>query len=123
MANADPPSRDEIDAKLAALAANWRADLERMESKLDSLKLEFSKVPTLWQNIGIAAVGVVTLATIIGLMADRFDGGLAARGLLDPIIESQKARDSQQDKKLDRILQIVEQGYDQPQGSAPERQN
>ena len=122
MANGGPPTREEIDAKLEAVEARLESRLSYIIVKLDSMN-----VPSLWQIAGIVFAGFVAVAGIIGIMADRFDGGLAARGLLDPLIQpvikAQKARDAEQDHKLDQILKAVEQIRDKPQGSPPQGQN
>ena len=122
MANGAPPTREEIDAKLEAVEARLESRLSYIVVKLDSMK-----VPSLWQITGIVFGAVVALVGIIGIMADRFDGGLAARGVLEPlikpVIESQKARDAKQDEQLNKILKAVEQIRDKPQGSPAQGQN
>ena len=114
MANGEPPTREEIDAKLEAVEARLESRLSYIIVKLDSMK-----VPSLWQIAGIVFGGVAALAGIIGIMADRFDGGLAARGVLEPlmkpVMEAQEARDAKQDEQLNKILKAVEQIRDKPQ--------
>ena len=122
MASGGPPTREEIDSKLEAVEARLESRLSYIVVKLDSLK-----IPSLWQIAGIVFGAVVALAGIIGVMADRFDGGLAARGVLEPLIQpiiaAQNERDATQDERLDKILKAMEQIRDESQGSAAEGQN
>lgn len=75
-----------------------------------------------WRSVwgAAAAVTVALTGMLLGVLTfggDRFDGGMAARGLVNPIIEDQKKRDAAQDRKLGQILTVVEQIRDEPKGS------
>ena len=104
MPEAQNPSREEVDARIEAVEARLDSKLVRIEAKLDNIK-----VPNVWQMVSVAAGAVVALVSIVAVMADRFDGGLAARSLLDPILASQGVRDAAQDEKLNQILNALEQ--------------
>ena len=109
MADTDAPSRGEVAAKLEAVQERLYRKIDRMEAKLDAIK-----VPSIWQIAGLLIATVGFVFGILAYASDRFDGGLAARGLLAPVIEAQKIRDTDQDQKLDQILEIVEQLRDEP---------
>ena len=153
MANGGPPAREEIDAKLAALAANWRGDMGRLEAKLDAMAAYLpSRGYMAWAIMAAVFTVIIGLATIDGLMYDRFEGGVATRDSLNPVIQplvkaqekrdkaqeerlnrlieaqnkraaDQEKRDSGQDQKLDQILNAVESIRDQSQGSPSQGQD
>lgn len=148
MANGGPPTREEIDAKLAAQAASWHGDISRLEVKLDAMSSFVSSyLPSrgyiAWSIVAAAFTVTVALVAINGLMDDRFEGGIAVRDSLSPIIEplmevqqerdkiqedrlnqfiegqenravAQEKRDNDQDLKLDQILKAVEEIRDKP---------
>lgn len=77
--------------------------------RLDTLNGKVDHLPRVgfWQLAGIAASGLVVFFTLLGVFADRFDGGVAASGLMDGMQKEQLARDAAQDAKLDQILESV----------------
>ena len=80
---------------------------------------------------GAALATIAAIAGLfIGIMAiegDRFESGMAASEtiakVIQPVVDAQKERDSDQDRKLDRILTAVEQIRDKPEGSLSQGQN
>lgn len=74
----------------------------------------------------IAAIAGLFIG-IIAIEGDRFESGLTASDtiakVIQPVVDAQEERDSDQDRKLDRILTAVEQIRDKPQGSAPQGKN
>ena len=109
----DEKTRAQNDARFADIMAELRGIRESSVS---------------WRGVwGAAATTIAALTGIIlgtlAIAGDRFDGGLAARGLLDPILERQEHRDAQQDQKLDRILAALEQMHDDSEASPSGRQD
>lgn len=109
----DAETKNYVDAKMDSVKAQNDARFAEVIAKLDAIK-----VPSIWQLASLAAAAVVSLVAIFGVFADRFDGGLAAHSLVDPIMNAQDERDSAQDAKLDRILMEVERINDQSEESA-----
>jgi hypothetical protein len=68
--------------------------------------------PMTWQQLALTAgsVGLILMGVVFSVLSyasDRFDGGIAASGLLDVMQAEQSKRDTVQDAKLDEILQAV----------------
>ena len=59
--------------------------------------------------LGAAFTVIVALVGIFGIMADRFDGGIAASSLVSGFETTQKARDDAQDAKLDKAIDLLQQ--------------
>jgi anti-sigma factor RsiW len=95
--------KDDVDAQDDKTRARNDARFAELFAKLDALP----KPATLWQMIALAAIAVLGLVTILGIMADRFDGGLAASGLIEQVRAEQAIRDDAQDAKLDAILRAA----------------
>lgn len=99
----DAETKNYLDAKMDSVRAQNDARFAEVLARLDNIK-----VPSLWQLVSIGAGMVLAIITVIGLMADRFDGGLAASSVIVPMTEAQNERDAIQDKKLDTILWKIE---------------
>ena len=110
--------KDYIDAQDEKTRAQNDARFVRIESTLGAMKF-----PSIWQIGGVIVAGIGIAFGILAFASDRFDGGLSARSVMDPIIEAQKKRDTGQDKKLDKILTVVEQIRDKPQGRPSQGKN
>lgn len=103
----DSETKNYLDAKMDSVKAQNEARFSAVLSRLDSLSSKIDLLPKalgFWQLAGMGMTGVVILLTLLGVFADRFDGGISAYGLLDTFAQSQKTRDEGQDAKLDRIL-------------------
>jgi hypothetical protein len=90
-------------------------------SKLDGLTVRMDAIPKpvgFWQLAGMAATAIVVFFTLLGVFADRFDGGISAYGILDEHVSSQTQRDDAQDARIDRILTALEAKNAQPEPSA-----
>ena len=98
-----------IDAQDEKTRAQNDSRFVRIESRLETMKF-----PNIWQIAGVVIAGVGISFGILAFASDRFDGGLAARSVMEPIIEAQKMRDAGQDLKLDKILAVVEEIRDKP---------
>ena len=105
--------RDYVDAQDASTRAQNDARFAEVVAKLDAIN-----VPTIWQIAGVAAVTLATAFAILAYASDRFDGGIAASGLIDRMQEVQAERDAAQDIKLDKILEAV-RAQSQPSSEAP----
>lgn len=96
-----------VQAKVETVSAQNDARFARIETQLS--KIGEQKIPSLWQFGGLLAGGLATaLAIAIAIaaaMSDRFDGGITARGLIDPMLEQQRLIDAAQDEKLDDLRQ------------------
>jgi hypothetical protein len=99
----DAETKNYVDAKMDSVRAQNDARFAEVLARLDNIK-----VPSLWQLVSIGAGMVLAFVTVVGLMADRFDGGLAASSVIAPMTEAQNERDAIQDKKLDTILWKIE---------------
>ena len=110
--------KDYIDAQDEKTRAQNDTRFVRIESRLETMKF-----PNIWQIGGVIGAGIGISFGILAFASDRFDGGLAAWSVMEPIIEAQKRRDEGQDEKLDKILTVVEKIRDNPQGSPAQRQN
>jgi hypothetical protein len=103
---------------MEAVKAQNDARFSEVMGKLDSLTVRIEALPRpigFWEMAGLAASGLVFLITILGIFADRFDGGISAYGLLDRSIESQKAvdrvqdeRNQQQDARIEKLIEALE---------------
>jgi hypothetical protein len=108
--------KDYVDAQDGQTRAQNDARFAEVISRLDSLR----DLPRFWPLVvsGIVimtgAIGIVF--TVLSYASDRFDGGIAASGLLDTLQQEQEQRDAAQDAKLDQILEAVRA---QPQPSEP----
>ncbi len=79
-------------------------------SRLDGLTVRMDALPKpvgFWQIAGMVVSAMAVGFSLLGVFADRFDGGIAASGLLDRLQEVQSERDATQDAKLDKILEAV----------------
>jgi hypothetical protein len=88
---------DATDAKIAAAEA-------RIDTKFAELKgalSQFATKNTVWGAVGTAVAIGLAVAAFGG---DRFDSGMAAGAIVQPIVSAQTKRDEAQDKKLDEIL-------------------
>ena len=110
--------KDYVDAQVEKTNAQNEARFARVETKLNELK-----IPSIWQFISIAAGAVIAIVGLNALMADRFEGGIGVGNVLEPMVETQKERDLEQDQKLDKILATVEQIRDNPEGRSQNGQD
>ena len=113
----EPPAitlREYIDARGDGSKAQNNARFAEVLSRLDSLNatVQHLEPVSIWKIVGVAAGAVVALAGLLGIMADRFDGGFAASGVLSGWMAAQSERDAAQDAKLDTILDILQQPTD-----------
>lgn len=103
----DEKTRALNDARFAELGAR----IDTLAGKIDGLGDRISQIkdpPSIWQIVGIAATAVIALITILGIMADRFDGGIAASGLLDQMRAEQAERDATQDARFGEIIERLD---------------
>lgn len=103
--------KDYVDAKIDAVKAQNDARFAEVISRLDVLnnKVEhLPRPPGFWQLAGLAVSTLVVGITLLGVFADRFDGGVAALGLLDKANEGQRAKDAAQDERMNKLLGAIE---------------
>lgn len=100
------PTREEVDAKLAAVEARLDSKLSRIEAKLDVMN-----VPTIGQIIATVASGTAAVLAIgiaiIAFGGDRFDGGVGIGNTLEEIRQDQRKVDEGQDKDRREIFQML----------------
>ena len=109
----DSASKDYVDARLEAAAARTEAKFIELSAQIRALN------PATWWQVAFMMLSAV--AVVFGILAyasDRFDGGLAASGIVEKVIQDQLVRDAAQDDKLDRILQKLD-ALDAPSPSNP----
>lgn len=111
----DEKTRAQNDARFAEISAQ----ISKVISKLDDLK----DPPSIWQIAGLllTSLGVVLglVFAVLAFASDRFDGGIAASGLLDQFEARQSERDADHDAKLDLILEEVRSLATQPAPGSP----
>jgi hypothetical protein len=107
----DAETKNYLDAKVDSVKAQNDARFAEVLAKLDvvSERIVHLEPLSIWKLASVAAVSVVTLLTIMGIMADRFDGGIAANGLVSAFQKDQAARDAAQDAKLDTAIDLLKQ--------------
>ena len=88
---------DPVDAKIAAAEA--RTDTKFAELRGD-LK-NFATKGTVW---GAAGTVLAILLAVAAFGGDRFDSGMSVSGAVTTMLEAQKTRDTEQDRKFDEIL-------------------
>lgn len=116
-------AKDYVDARLDAERARTETQFAHVEARFSQIDAKFAEVlsgiellkatsitrPQLWGAAGtiIAAVLGVMLAAL-SFAGDRFDGGIAASGMIREVQEAQEARDAAQDEKLGQILEAIQ---------------
>lgn len=114
----DAETKIYADAKMDVVKAQNDASFATVLSRIDILSAEIPhlKPVPLVQMIGVAFSVVVALAGILGLMADRFDGGISASSLVSGFEIAQKSfeteqkkRDAAQDAKLDKAIGLLQE--------------
>lgn len=107
----DSETKIYVDAKMDVVKAQNDASFATVLSRIDILSTEIShlKPVSLWQMAVLASGAVVALVAIIGTMADRFDGGIAASSLVSGFETAQRTRDDAQDAKLDKAIDLLQQ--------------
>lgn len=109
-------AKDYVDARLDAERARTEAQFAHVEARfaevlsgIEVLKATSITRPQLWGAAGtiIAAVLGVMFAAL-AFAGDRFDGGIAASGMIREVQEAQEARDAAQDEKLGQILEAIQ---------------
>ena len=107
----DAETKIYVDAKMDVVKAQNDASFATVLSRIDIISAEIAnlKPVTIWQMFGVAFTVIVALVGIFGIMADRFDGGIAASSLVSGFETTQKARDDAQDAKLDKAIDLLQQ--------------
>ncbi len=92
--------RAETDKKYSEVTLNIKA----LSDKIDGLPRPIG----FWQLAGMIASGLVVAFTLLGVFADRFDGGISAYGTFDAFFEEQREVDAGQSARIDKILEVLE---------------
>lgn len=119
-ASVDNETKNYLDANMRAVKAENDTRFNDVATKLDTMVGMIGQIPKpvgFWQLAGMAATAVVALVTIFGVMADRFDGGVAARGTFDAIVQQQRQVDIEQNQRLDQIISILETRFGESEES------
>lgn len=106
----DPETKNYLDAKVDAVKAQNDARFAEVLGKLDGLAVRLDAMPRpvgFWQLAGLIVSAMALGLTMLALFADRFDGGLAASAIKDQIATEQDARNTQQDEKLNQIIDAL----------------
>ncbi len=116
----DAETKNYLDAKVDAVKSQNDARFSEVLMKLDGMSAKVDAIPKpvgFWALAGMAATAVVALIGILGVMADRFDGGIAAAGVMDQFAIEQQERDQEQSERIDRAISAIEAQNDRPQES------
>ncbi len=122
----DAETKNYLDAKVDAVKAQNDARFTEVLTSLGAVSDKVDRIPKpigFWALAGMAATGVIALVTIFGVMADRFDGGISAAGLLDQLRAEQVERNQQQDEVLLEIRNSLEKLSNAKLGTSPEGQD
>ena len=96
-----------LESKIETVKAQNDARFAEVISRLDALK----DLPKFWplviSGVVIVAGAIGLVFTVLSYASDRFDGGIAASGIVSTLQQEQQARDAAQDAKLDQILESV----------------
>lgn len=117
----DTETKNYLDAKVDAVRAQNDARFAEVVTRLESVAYKIDHAPKplgLWQVAGLIATALVAGVTILGVFADRFDGGISATGLLDVQGQAQAERDAKQNEALESLFTAI-QGM-QAESSTPE---
>lgn len=101
----DESDRAYIDAKSEAVRAQNDARFAEVIATLKTIQETSMKRRDIWGAAAatiLSIVGIILAALSIG--GDRFDGGMAASGVVSTVLNEQKARDQAQDQRLTEIL-------------------
>ena len=122
----DTETKNYLDAKVDAVKAQNDARFTEVLSAINRVDERVSHIGsplTWWQMVsGAASVSLVVLTIILGILAfasDRFDGGIAASGMLDEVSKAQANRDAEQDAKSDEMLLILKEIAERPVQPSP----
>ncbi|WP_187430020.1 hypothetical protein ROLI_026570 [Roseobacter fucihabitans] len=124
----DAETKNYLDAKVEAVKAQNDARFSEVITKLDSFNGKLDSFnPVSWQQqAGIAITGiVVTIGLVFSVLAyasDRFDSGIGAMGAIDDTLDVQRELNAAQDKRLNRVIQLLERQGFEPQ-AVPEGQD
>jgi len=101
--------KDYIDAQDDKTRAQNDARFAEVIARLETISATMIGQRQFWAAAftGIVATAGIILAAL-AISGDRFDGGLAANGLLAPLRDEQTKRDAVQDAKVDAILQKID---------------
>lgn len=108
----DAETQRYLDKSIEVVRAENDVRFERVISKIDNLATSVENLPKplgFWSLAGMGATGILAIVTIFGVMADRFDGGIAARGAYDAVYERQQEIDVSQEERLSIILNVLEE--------------
>lgn len=126
----DASTRHYVNAKTDAVRAQNDARFAEVLARFDVLKADIDNKPTppnIWQIAGVVGAGIGALVAIAAFAYDRFDGGVAAGVLVEQAVsqvaEAQATRDSEQDKRLDTILEAINKASERLQSGPPSEQD
>lgn len=106
-----------LDSRIETVKAQNETAFARLEAKIDKIE----PGATLKQNFILIATAIpVTLGLVVAILAwgsDRFDSGVSAMGAIEDSIDAQSDRNTAQDARIDRILEVLEGQNEQSQTS------
>lgn len=121
----DTETQRYVDRSMEMVRAQNDARFSEVLSSIKDLKSDLDSKPippSLWQITGIAFAAIGFTFAILAFASDRFDGGVAASGLVEDAVkrisEAQIARDEAQDETLDDIARNVQMMRDELQAPA-----
>jgi hypothetical protein len=98
----DAETKNYLDAKVDAVKSQNDARFAEVLSRLDTVNasVQHMEPVSIWKIASLVAAGVFAIAGLLGVMADRFDGGVAASGLVSAWQSAQFDKDAAQDARL-----------------------
>lgn len=97
---ASAPTREEIDAKIGTAKAEVDTEFAKLRADLRHLPTTGALIATVASGV-VAVIGV--LLAVMAFGGDRFDGGLAASGIVTRVQEEQRIVDARQDAQLQEM--------------------
>ena len=108
----DTDTKNYVDAKMEATRAQNDARFAEVLAKFDTLSSKIDNLPkpmSVLAFAGMLVTAIVASFTMLGLMSDRFDGGIAASSLISNFQQAQAERDAKQDADFRDLLNILKQ--------------
>lgn len=117
-------SKDYIDARVAEVRSDSRANLAEIKSLIDVKLSRLDKLPTLWQVVSaVVAAAVATVGLLLAILAytgDRVDGTVQTASTLGALVERMDASARTNAKAIDDLRRENDRRLPIKRGDKPE---